>query len=238
MKRKKYNILITGASRGIGNAITKRMVDYSNRLFLTSKDQDSLESGTNGLEKEVSEVYRFNLDQSNGIEAADALGKWVDSNTNVIDVVVLCAGNYFEGDLCTMNTDEFDNSLNTNFLFNYHAVRKLVPFLKKSNFPRIIIIGSTAAYEPYSVPSYGVAKWALRGLAVNLRKELSKDNIGVTFISPGPVLTDMWADVDVPDGRILEPDDIAKVVSNLMELSQQAVVEELIIRPMLGDYDE
>ena len=102
-----------------------------------------------------------------------------------------------------------------------------------SSFARIIIIGSTAAYSAYSVPSYGVAKWGLRGLAVNLRKEL-----GVTFISPGPVLTDMWADVDVPEGRLLEPDDIAKVICGLFDLSTQAVVESLIIQPMLGDYDE
>lgn len=64
-----------------------------------------------------------------------------------------------------------------------------------------------------------------------------KDNIGVTFVSPGGTLTDMWSDVEVPPNRLLEPNDIAKVVDSLFELSPQAVVEEIIIRPMLGEYD-
>ena len=60
----------------------------------------------------------------------------------------------------------------------------------------------------------------------------------MTFISPGATLTDMWADVEIPPKRLLEPDDIAKIVDSLFDLSEQAVVEELIVRPMLGDVDE
>lgn len=235
---KKFNTLITGASRGIGNAIAKELLSSSQNLFLISKEKNSLDRGTINFEKNGANIYRFNIDQAAEKKAADSLYNWVNSQTDIIDVMILCAGNYFEGDLCSIDIDEFNNSLNTNFLFNYHAVRNFVPLMKHSKFPRIIIIGSTAAYGPYSVPSYGVSKWALRGLAVNLRKELANKNIGVTFISPGPVLTDMWADVDVPNGRLLEPNDIAKVIRSLLELSPQAVVEELIIQPMQGDYDE
>lgn len=236
---KKYNILITGASRGIGNAITKRIVHYAENIFATSNYQYTLEKGLAEIEKQFSgNIYRFNMDQSEGEEAAEKLYNWLNSNTEIIDIAVLCAGNFFEGALCEIGSKEFNNTLNTNFLFNYHIIKRIVPMMKKSSFSRIIIIGSTAAYTAYSVPSYSVSKWALRGLAVNLRDELAKDNIGVTFISPGPVLTDMWSGVDVPNGRILEPDDIAKIICGLLELSPQAVVEEIIIQPMLGYYDE
>ena len=101
-----------------------------------------------------------------------------------------------------------------------------------------VIIGSTAAYSSYSVPTYSIAKFALRGLATNLRKELMRENIGVTFLSPGGTLTDMWADVEVPPNRLLEPHDIAKLVDSIFDLSPQAVVEEIIIRPMLGEFDD
>ncbi len=63
-------------------------------------------------------------------------------------------------------------------------------------------------------------------------------NIGVTFISPGGTLTDMWAGVELPKDRLLEADDIGKLVAAIMTLSKQAVVEELIVRPMLGDIHE
>lgn len=147
-------------------------------------------------------------------------------------------GYLFEGKLYSISNEEFENSIQTSFLFNYYFIKGISELMQTSKFGRIIIIGSTAAYEAYSVPSYSVAKWALRGLAINLRQELSENNIGVTFISPGPVLTDMWEGGDVPDGRILVPDDIAKVVCNTLELSPQAVIEELIIQPMKGYYDE
>ena len=237
--KKKLRILITGASRGIGFAVAKRITKYAETLIITAKQKSSLiKCETIIRETYKGNLYKYAIDHSSGERAAHELASWIKQTISSIDIIVLCAGNYFEGDLCTIDPNEFENTLQTNFLFNYYFIRNIVDIIRPNIYPRIIIIGSTAAYSAYSVPTYGVAKWALRGLAVNLRKELMKNHIGVTFISPGPVLTDMWADVEVPKGRILEPDDIAKVICNTLELSAQAVVEELIIQPMEGDYDE
>jgi short-subunit dehydrogenase len=88
------------------------------------------------------------------------------------------------------------------------------------------------------VPTYGIAKWGLRGFALNLRHELRDDGIGVTFLSPGGTLTDMWAGEDLPPNRLLEPTDVALMVAAITELSSQAVVDEIVLRPMLGDIHE
>lgn len=233
------NILVTGASRGIGNAIARVVSHRAKNLLVTSRYPDSL---TKGIDK-IKQVYtgtilQYNIDQSTGESAAEELSSWVFEQVNQLDALILCAGNYFEGDLATLSTDEFQNTMNTNFIFNYHIVRELLPLLKKGRCSKIVIIGSTAAYSSYSVPSYSIAKFALRGLALNLRNELMNDNIGVTFVSPGGTLTDMWADVDVPPNRLLDPTDIAKIIDNIFDLSPQAVVEEIVVRPMLGEYDE
>jgi NADP-dependent 3-hydroxy acid dehydrogenase YdfG len=101
---------------------------------------------------------------------------------------------------------------------------------------RIVIIGSTAALEPYAYgPVYGITKWALRGLAENLRAELRPHKVGVTLLHPGGTWTDLWEGVDLPRERLLEPSDIARLVATMLELSPQAVVDELIIRPIEGD---
>ncbi len=236
----KINALVTGASRGIGNAIAKRISKRCQNLFITSQYENSLDKGL----KSFSEIYKGNIygifaDHNKAEESAKIIQNFVAHNIEKLDVLILNAGFYVEGDLCSIDNADFISNMEVNFSVNYHIVKELMFLLRKSKKARIIIIGSTAAYEPYPlVPTYGIAKWALRGFAINLRKELMKENIGVTFISPGATLTDMWEGEELPPKRLLEPDDIAKVIDNLLTLSEQAVVEELIIRPMLGDIHE
>lgn len=232
-------IMITGASRGIGKSIAKKVCLRADKLFLTSKNNATLEIAAKEIKSFFNgEIKCFNIDQKDAEKSSTVFGAWIKDNTDYLDAIILCAGNFIEGKLQEINKDDFINNMNINFFFNYFITNELIPLLKKSKSPKIIIIGSTAAYESYSVPTYSVAKWALRGYVKNLRKELKNEGIGVTFISPGPTLTDMWADVDLPKERLLEPNDIAKIVDELFELSNQAVVEELIINPMLGDIDE
>lgn len=240
MRNEDYNILVTGASRGIGYAIAQALSHRCSNLLVTSSKETTISKGIEALSKGYKgNIFGFYCDQKNAEEAAHQLGLWAKSKIDHLDAIVLSAGMFIEGEICDMEFQSFTQNMNTNFTFNYLAVNALLDLLKNSSkSPRIILIGSTAAYGPYSVPAYGISKWALRGYSVNLREELRKNKIGVTFISPGPTLTDMWEGEEVPPHRILEPDDIAKVVNNLFDLSEQAVVEEIIIRPILGDIDE
>lgn len=237
--RTNLNILITGASRGIGNAIAMAVAHRANNLLVTSHYQDSLEKGINNI-KQVYDgsIFQISIEQARGAFAAKKVSVWAENIIDHLDVLILCAGNYFEGSLMSIPNEDFQNTMDTNFSFNYYIVKSLYSLLKKSNYTRVVIIGSTAAYGAYSVPTYSVSKYALRGFAANLRAEFMGENIGVTFVSPGGTLTDMWSDVDVPPNRLLEPTDIAKVVDSIFDLSDQAVVDEIIVRPMLGDYDE
>lgn len=234
---KGYNVLITGASRGIGHAIALEMSNRCSNMFITAHKQSSLNNGINLIRQQYhGNLYGKSIEQENSLETAHELYEWIKSRVDYLDILILSAGIFIEGDLCKIDSFLFNKNMDTNFNFNFYIVGELIQLLEKARkSPRIIIIGSTAAYGAYSVPTYSVAKWALRGYAINLRQELAKRGIGVTFISPGSTLTDMWHGEDIPLKRILEPTDIAKVINNLFDLSEQAVVEELIIRPMLGD---
>lgn len=230
------NAIITGATRGIGLAIAKRLDKRGWQIFSINQDLKHTEVVKNCISNLVGFL---SIDLGSGESAAIEIATAVRNKLSKLDLLVLNAGIFIEERLSELNTTSFQRNMEVNLNSNLYLVKHLLPLLRVGSKPRIVIIGSTAAYEPYPlVPTYGVAKWALRGFACNLRQELIADRIGVTFLSPGGTLTDMWAGEDLPSNRLLQADDIALLVDVLTELSEQAVVDEIIIRPMLGDIHE
>jgi len=94
-------------------------------------------------------------------------------------------------------------------------------------------IASLAAYP--NGGSYSISKFALLGFTKNLRKELQPHGIKVTAVIPGAAYTDSWKRSGISEQRLMEAEDIAEVIYHSTLLSPQAVVEEIIIRPQLGD---
>lgn len=232
---------ITGGSRGIGFAIAKELALAGFDLFITSKSQENISVASKKL-KEINKnilVETIAADLADVTESSNSIFEWLSTKTESIDLFVLNAGIFIEGEISNFSDEDYNKNMDVNFSANYKLLQLMLQLVKKSQVKRIVLIGSTAAYEPYPlVPTYGIVKYALRGLAINLRKELMSENIGVTFISPGGTKTDMWDGVELPNDRLLEPSDIGKIVALIPKLSKQAVIDELIIRPMLGDIHE
>jgi short-subunit dehydrogenase len=231
------NVLVTGASRGIGRAISAVLADEGYNLLLVARNGERLRASTQDIkERGKGAIYYLACDLAD-LQEIERLYRYSRSVDFKPDVLVLNAGIFIEGALTSKPTDAFDETLRMNFLSAVHTVRVFIDDLRNSSDKRrIILISSTAAHEPYPIGAlYGVAKWALRGYAINLREELKHERIGVTLISPGGTLTDLWAGEELPPRRLLEPSDIALLVRAVLSLSEQAVVEDLIVRPMLGD---
>lgn len=168
--------------------------------------------------------------------AVDQLCSFVCNSTDRLDFVVLNAGYYQEGTLCDFSTEDIRRNFEVHCVANQNIVGRIKPLFSKAEMPRVFIVGSTASYEAYeAVPNYGVIKWALRGFYVNLRRELLQDRIGVTFLAPGPMWTNMWEGEPLPRERLLEPEDVAALVPFALQLHPNAVIDEVIIRPLEGD---
>jgi len=231
--------LITGGSRGIGLAIAQELAAKGSDLLLVAKNQPNLKKAEALIKKTQKvkvDVHVCDLSKEKNV---DFLAECCIKNRMIPDFLVLDAGIFLEGSLAKSQPEDFRQTMEVNLNSIYYLVRQLVPYMKERSKPRIVIIGSTAAFEPYPIGGlYGVAKWALRGYAVNLRKELMTQGIGVTFIAPGATWTDLWAGEQLPEDRLLFPKDIGVLVASLLDLSRQAVVEEIIVRPMLGDMHE
>lgn len=230
--------VVTGGTRGIGKAIVSRLLPRLRSLGVVAKQSDGLAA----LGREIADKapdcsfvsIEHDLSDLGGIPHALEM-----ITAPSLDLLVLDAGVFTEGDLESIDLSDFQRDLATNLTSALVSVQALLPRLRRGRRPRIIIIGSTAAYEPYPlVPTYGIAKWGLRSFALNLRAELVKDRVGVTFLSPGGTATDMWEGEELAPNRLLEPNDIAVMLCATLDLSEQAVVDEIIVRPMLGDIHE
>lgn len=232
-------ILVTGASYGMGKAISLRLAPKCSSIFLHGRNTERLEdlSGSiSGISTAEVNTISQELSEQN---AAQTIADQIREKTEHLDAVILNAGFYREGSLSEVDPKQFEDDFRANVHANIYLVKELMPLIQSGERRRIVITGSTAGYEPYPlVPEYGVQKWALRGYALNLRNELRSESIGVTFLAPGATWTGMWEGEDLPDDRLLEADDIAKSIEFLLSLSPQAVVEELKIVSMLGDIHE
>jgi short-subunit dehydrogenase len=118
----------------------------------------------------------------------------------------------------------------------YHLTRVLLSGMMARKEGHIFNLCSIASLKAYpNGGSYSISKFALAGFSKNLREELKPHGIKVTAVYPGAAYTDSWAGSGIDPVRIMEAGDIAEMVYAASRLSAQAAVEEIVLRPQLGD---
>ena len=130
----------------------------------------------------------------------------------------------------------FEEMMEANLYSAYHLTRTVLPKMMKAKSGHIFNMCSIASLKAYkNGGSYSISKFALLGFTKNLREELKPYNIKVTAVIPGAVYTDSWSKTDIQPERIMQADDLATMIYAASLLSPQACVEEIIMRPQLGD---
>ena len=230
------NVVITGASRGIGKVLAEHFAKEGAHLFLCSRNMDKTMDWQKQLMSANNiQVSSFDVDLEKPLEVkgfADQLLKATDT----IDVLINNAGTYVPGSIYNEPEGQLEKMLSVNLVAAYHLTRALVPSMIKRKSGHIFNISSIAALKAYSNGgSYSISKWALDGFSKNLREELMAFGIKVTTVHPGATMTSSWDGAGINPERIMEASDIAKMIITASKLSPQACVEDIIIRPLLGD---
>lgn len=169
-------------------------------------------------------------------EDAIAVGNWVNEDGQAADILVNNAGSFQPGSVYNEADGQLETMIATNLYSAYHLTRTLLPPMMAAKCGQIFNICSIASLQAYSnCGSYSISKFALLGFSKNLREELKPYHIKVCAISPGAVLTDSWGNFDNRNRRIMEAADVADIILATARLSPAAVVEDLVLRPQLGD---
>lgn len=231
------NAVITGASRGIGKALAHIFALHGYNLFLCAKTESHLLQTIEELKTAYPAVSidgkTLDLAQKT---AATLFGEWVLGQASSVDVLINNTGSFVQGNV----SDEPDGALETMLAVNlysaYHTTRSLLPKMKAQKRGHIFTLCSIASLAAYpGGGAYSISKYALLGFTRNLRAEVREHGIKVTAVIPGAVYTDSWKGSGIPESRIMETEDLAKMVFAATQLSPQAVVEDIVLRPQLGD---
>ncbi|PWT98501.1 MAG: short-chain dehydrogenase [Bacteroidetes bacterium] len=230
------NIVITGASRGLGKSIAEIFASEGHSLFLSSLREKTLAQTA----KEISTKYPsakifFKPTDFSKKEQIKMFADWCLTQ-GTPDIIVNNVGSFEPGSVHAEAEGVLENMLTVNLMSAYHLTRALLPSMMKRKSGHIFNMCSISSLKAYhNGGAYSISKFALYGLSKNLREEMKPFNIKVTSVLPGAALTDSWIESGVAPDRIMEADDISKMVFAASKLSPQACVEEIIMRPQLGD---
>ncbi|MFD2573335.1 SDR family oxidoreductase [Spirosoma soli] len=219
-------MVVTGGTKGIGRAIADRFVTEGFDVVICARSVEGAEGP--GLLP-----FAADLSDRAGI---NALLEYVHSLGRPVEVLVNNTGVFQPGQIHNEAEGVFEQLINTNVASAYHLTRGLVGKMIDRRQGHIFMMCSTASITAYTNGgSYCISKFALLGMSRVLREELKPHGVKVTAILPGATLTASWEGTDLPEERFMKPQDVADSAWAAYALSKSAVVEEVLIRPQLGD---
>jgi len=229
------NVIITGASKGIGKAIAQEFAKHGHNLILCSRNEVDLFTTMSAIQTTYPEITikakAFDL----SIAAKD-FGFWILDSGWKPDILINNAGLFHPGSVHSEPEGVLENQMATNLYSAYHLTRTLLPVMMDAKQGHIFNICSIASLHAYkNGGSYSISKFAMDGFSKNLREEMKVHGIKVTSVYPGAVFTESWGNYDNSASRIMETTDLAKMIYTASQLSIGACVEEIIMRPQLGD---
>lgn len=230
------NVVITGASQGIGLAIATAFANAGYTLCLCSKTKANMDTAGNSLaSKYPNAIIHFTHADLSKKEQCTQFAQWcLDKGTPAI--LVNNAGFFSPGNIEDEADDALEQQMAVNLYSAYHTTRALLPAMLKMGKGHVFNICSIASLNAYAQGgSYSISKYALLGFSKNLRLELKDKGIKVTAVCPGAVYTNSWVGSGVDPKRIMESEDIAKMIFAAAHLSPQALVEDIVMRPQKGD---
>jgi short-subunit dehydrogenase len=230
------SILVTGGTKGIGKAIIMKFAANGFDIFTCSRNEQDLAQ----LKKEIKSNYpegKVFIKQADLSKKEDVLSfaEFVKGEA-LPDVLVNNTGIFIPGSIHSEPEGNFELMLHTNLFSAYYLTREFTQGFIDRRGGHIFSMGSIAGLSAYpNGGSYAISKWAMRGFTQCLRQELMEYNIKVTSVLAGATYTASWEGVGLPEERFIKAADVAHSVWAAYNLSENSVMEEIVVRPQWGD---
>lgn len=231
-------IVVTGGTKGIGKAIIHKFASQKKHIVTCARSESDLVKLKLELGLEYGAEFSFMQTDLSKREDVQKFVDFVNQIPEEVEVLVNNTGFFLPGAIYSEEEGTLEQMINTNLYSAYHVTRGLIHKMIAQKKGHIFNICSTASIIPYiNGGSYCISKFALYGMTKVLREEMKAHDVKVTAILPGATYTASWEDADtgLPLERFMKAEDVADAVYGAYSLSNQSVIEEILIRPQLGD---
>ncbi len=228
--------VVTGGTKGIGRAVIEKFAAADFDIATCARKQEELTV----LQKDLTTrydiaVHTFKADLSVRQEA-QSFTDFVDKLNRDVEVLVNNAGYFTPGQITTEADGVLEGMIGANLYSAYYTTRGLAAAMKEKRSGHIFTLCSIASLKAYpNGGSYAISKFALLGFTKVLREEMKEYGIRVTAVLPGATRTSSWDASPLPEERFMKTEDVADAIFGAYSLSPRSVVEEILIRPQLGD---
>lgn len=217
------NILITGASRGIGKALAYEYASNGANLVLLARNEEALKLISTDLNKGKAKILYRKCDVSDGKQILNAI-EFARDSMQTIDAAILNAGISIKDWIDNFNIDEFKKVIEVNLYSIAYNLKFLVPIMKKQGYGTIAGISSLAEGRGYpGSAAYSASKAAVTRLLESARLELKKHNINIITVKPGFVRTDMTAKNEFMMPFMIDPGKAARIIRRGIERNKNNI---------------
>lgn len=229
------NILIIGASRGLGKSLAQGLLPEANKLFTVARTDLDLDKISSKDALKIVKIQNDLNETQNLSQIYDIIG---DTS---LDIIIYNAGIWENLDFENETDETLAKIINVNLTSAILILKNLLPNLRKSKKANVVLIGSTSGLENSGSKSvaYSASKFGLRGLAHSLRENLRTDEIGVTVLNPGGMATDFDFDDEIEKvqqkygSQRIPVQDIVQTINWIINLSKASCPKEIDLPSML-----
>ncbi len=224
---------ITGASKGIGYGVAKKLLDNGMKVAITSRTLSAAKQAAASLSEDPSKILALQSDVSSPDAEAKAVKATID-HFGQLDVLVANAGVGHFVNIETITTEQWNETIDTNLTGVFNSVKASIPALKQSK-GYIITIASLAGTNFFeNGAAYNASKFGLVGFSQAIMLDLRKHGIKVSTIMPGSVATH-FANHTPSDADTwkIQPEDIGELVADLLKMNPCTLPSKIEVRPSI-----
>jgi len=228
---KDKNILVIGATGGIGSRTVKLLADSGAKLFLTGRNREKLQAAAASCH--VSPERYFALDISQASSVNELKEKYFQQFPN-IDILINAAGIGIIKSMDTLDETDFLRTLNANLVAPFLLMKAFLPAMKEAKTGLIINIPGVLGKVPMAgAAAYCASKYGLVGMMQSIREELKRTDIRITNLYLGGVDSPFWDTIDlkVQREKLVQAEDAAKAIWFLCQQPSSGVVSEMVLQP-------